>query len=680
MLRYAAKNAADKGGRQVLQTIRSESSSAGSGKKSGSLGKKLAVTVGLTGTAVGGVLGYAYVDPEFRKMVEETIPQGKVLLDNVLGPPHGKIEIPSLTSFLPKQKVELPVSSTKVLPAPIAASELPVEKPKREPVNVVPVDVKKSSIPQDVKPDQAKLDADNAALEKRLLAALSTAEAKVRSANDAKISTIAAINEHAEKLKKAVDDGVNANWETVSESLLKAEKLAKKDMADEMNSRNYIDSLRQVIQDGKRNATTANNPLLINALETANKLGYQLDELNALVQKSRNESRVLNQYKDLIDKSRQQFSLELKAILPDVDMNAKDSKLSEDELNALIAHAHLRVDQLRRQLTEQHVREEQNIARAIEEQRIADSKLAQEQLELELKRYREQQDVSLQREVLTQRANWETELEERLKRAAQAHSEHLEQVIRTQKQLYDIENAQAVEEAVAKERRLHSKQVDLALSKLSGIETALQGRAALDAENRRAKQYWLACQNLLESIVHGQKAGTDIDSRRKPLEKELTIIKEACDKDEFVQTIMGFFNQDTLQKGVYTEQDLKNRFNKIYTLAKRTAKIDDNGGGIGAYISSYIQSLFMLDLPRRFSPEDKIDVKNADTYEIIAHAKYFVNEGDFDSAVRVCQLLHGEPRRLASDWIRDTQEHLATRYLAELLVAHASVTSIRSIY
>ena len=30
-----------------------------------------------------------------------------------------------------------------------------------------------------------------------------------------------------------------------------------------------------------------------------------------------------------------------------------------------------------------------------------------------------------------------------------------------------------------KERRLHSKQVDLALSKLSGIETALQGRVAL---------------------------------------------------------------------------------------------------------------------------------------------------------------------------------------------------------
>lgn len=215
---------------------------------------------------------------------------------------------------------------------------------------------------------------------------------------------------------------------------------------------------------------------------------------------------------------------------------------------------------------------------------------------------------------------------------------------------------------------------------MSGIETALQSRTALDAENRRAKQYWIACQNLLESIVYGQKSGVDIDSRRKPLKQELGIIKEACDKDEFVQSIMNSFSKNTLEKGVYTEQDLKNRFSKVYTLAKRTAKIDDNGGGIVAYASSYIQSLFMLDLPKRYAAEDKIDVKNADTYEVITHAKYFVNNGDFDSAVRVLQLLRGEPGRLARDWIKDTQEYLATKFLAELLVSHAAVTSIRSTY
>jgi len=40
---------------------------------------------------------------------------------------------------------------------------------------------------------------------------------------------------------------------------------------------------------------------------------------------------------------------------------------------------------------------------------------------------------------------WETELEARMQRASAAHAEHLEDMIRTQRQLYDIENAKLVE-------------------------------------------------------------------------------------------------------------------------------------------------------------------------------------------------------------------------------------------
>lgn len=68
---------------------------------------------------------------------------------------------------------------------------------------------------------------------------------------------------------------------------------------------------------------------------------------------------------------------------------------------------------------------------------------------------------------------------------------------------------------------------------------------------------------MVQSIIHGQKAGTNMDARRKPLSKELEVIQQACEKDEFVQTIMSFFSADTLNKGVYTEQDLTNRFGTV---------------------------------------------------------------------------------------------------------------------
>lgn len=91
------------------------------------------------------------------------------------------------------------------------------------------------------------------------------------------------------------------------------------------------------------------------ASETANKLSHQLDELNYLAEKARLDRRIFNKYKDLIEKSRQHFAQELNSIVPGIDINAKDKSLTNDELNALIAHAYLRVDQLRQQLIEQQV-------------------------------------------------------------------------------------------------------------------------------------------------------------------------------------------------------------------------------------------------------------------------------------------------------------------------------------
>lgn len=90
--------------------------------------------------------------------------------------------------------------------------------------------------------------------------------------------------------------------------------------------------------------------------QSANKLKHQLDELNYLAEKARLERRIFNQYKDLINKSREHFAQELKSIVPGIDVNAKNETLTIDELNALIAHAYLRIEQFRQKLYEQQVK------------------------------------------------------------------------------------------------------------------------------------------------------------------------------------------------------------------------------------------------------------------------------------------------------------------------------------
>ncbi|VDM41309.1 unnamed protein product [Toxocara canis] len=654
--------------------------------KRSSLTKKLVVTSAVTAAAAGCTVVYAYVDPHFRVKVEETVPYSKDVFNYVIGGSslgHTKQQMSELKDRVmrampqPKKKVEEGEQSLlKISPLP------PIQKSSKSSAVVEPVDV--TALPKEILPQEpisvefrAK---KNKELEDCLKAALASSTTKVQVATDAKVATIAAINEHSALMKKNVDDAQNADWEKVAQALQKVEKLSRTDSLDEINARNYLDNVRKVVSDGRACEVTRDNPLLANATETVNKLSQQLDELNSLVERSRSESRIMNQYKDLIEKSRQQFAQELKSILPNVDIHAKDSKLTEDELNALIAHAHLRVDQLKRQLTEQQIREEENIARAVEQQRIADEQFAERRLQLEMQRMQQQNDVDLERKVVDNRRAWEMELEERLQRAASAHSEHLEQVLRTQRQLYDIEQSQRVEEAVTQERSLHSRQIGIAQAKLEGLEAALNSRVAADVENRRSKQFWIACQNLVESVVHGRKGGIDIEARRKPLAGELQVIKEASSGDQFVACLLEALPNETIYNGVYTEQDLKTRFYRLYKAARRVAKVDENGAGLISYLVSTVQNAMTLDLPRNFSLDDKIDVNSLDNYEVLSRAKWLVENDHLESAVRMVQLLKGEPQRLARDWVIDTRSHLQARLIASLLVTHASATNIRSIY
>lgn len=74
------------------------------------------------------------------------------------------------------------------------------------------------------------------------------------------------------------------------------------------------------------------------------------------------------------------------------------------------------------------------------------------------------------------------------------------------------------------------------MQKITGIETALAQRENMvklfiiyliqiqDIENRHSKQFWLACQNLIESICFGQKSGNDSELRRKPLIDEVCFL------------------------------------------------------------------------------------------------------------------------------------------------------------
>ncbi len=119
-------------------------------------------------------------------------------------------------------------------------------------------------------------------------------------------------------------------------------------------------------------------------------------------------------------------------------------------------------------------------------------------------------------------AKHEEELKNQLRRQAAAHSEHLEDVLRVQREQLQLEHLRELEAARLEEREQFHRKVSSSMAQLEGIENALEARKELDLENRKAKQLWLACQNLQRAIVHGRE-GLSVEDRRKPLANEVLV-------------------------------------------------------------------------------------------------------------------------------------------------------------
>lgn len=81
-------------------------------------------------------------------------------------------------------------------------------------------------------------------------------------------------------------------------------------------------------------------------------------------------------------------------------------KLSADDLNALIAHAHRRIDQLNRELAEQRVREQVHIEAALEQQKLEDQKALDKAIHTATQHSKEEARLEQERKVRRDEAEW----------------------------------------------------------------------------------------------------------------------------------------------------------------------------------------------------------------------------------------------------------------------------------
>jgi len=639
--------------------------------------------VGLTLLGGGATVGYSLYDENFRRQLEKNVPYSKEFLNAISSslpekktPEEKRAKLVEDPSVADKGLARTIKPDTSVIQQPTQPAAKPLETPVLSQKEMEKIRVKKA-----YEAKQLEEAAENAALEEILNSTVGETVESVRIAIEAERAAAKATRMHNMDLKKAMEDTEAVDKTVLWESVTGAFE-AKKERAEIAEkaldkARVDIEKLKEAIKEGRWNSVTKKNKVIRGADETLNQLVYDLKQASAEHDKAKTEFRLMQEYKNLVKKGKEQFKKELESIVPDVKIGKTSGKLSEDELNSLIAHAHRRIEQLQRQIAEQQALEQTRLEAALTRQQEEDEKLGDKRVQREQEKLKAQFEIEKEKLEVEFGVQQEHNMRAQLTRQAAAHSDHLAQVLKVQEaELYSKYETMLQEKLVLESKRLRD-QISTWIARLRGIEQAVVNRADMEKQGRKAQELWLACQTLHNLIRDGKDGSRELgEAQLKPLSDELSAIKNAAGDHEFVSTVAEAFPEEAINNGVWTREALLDRFQKVNGICRRVAMIDETGGTLFQYFLSYLQAIFVFRQTKALCETDEVDPDSLTTFTILDNAARAIERDDFEQALRFMNQLKGEARKAANDWIHQARLHMESKQAADSLLAFASASGL----
>lgn len=501
-------------------------------------------------------------------------------------------------------------------------------------------------------------------------------------------AALQAIAQHTRQLREAMEaeappDKKSTQWRVLENALSERSRSVDEAGAAVLKAKAELDKLRGVIDGAKHLKIAAARPSILAAEENLHSMVVDLDSVVTRVQTAQSEAKIVSQYSELVNEAKAQFQKELNSITPEIQANWKGltGKLTQDDLNSLIAHAHRRIDQLNRELAEQRVREQIHIDSALEQQKLEDKKALEVAVSTALEHNREQMRLEQEKKVEETREVMEAEMRTQLRRQAAAHTDHLRDVLKVQEQELRAEAEEILNSSLMEKeteyRRLTQDQLDsftldmnAAYARLKGMEEAIDSHVIAEEEARKAHQLWLS----VEALNYTLKTAA-LNDPTEPLEGAVQAIKESCAEDEFAQALATALPSESLSRGVYSEASLRARFYAIRQLARRVALIDETRNSLYQYFLSYLQATLLFEKAQE-APPAKLSAEDLDTFKLLSYAAYSLEHGDLELAAKLVNQLKGESRRVAQDWLKEARLTLETKQVVSLLSAYANAVGL----
>lgn len=266
--------------------------------------------------------------------------------------------------------------------------------------------------------------------------------------------------------------------------------------------------------------------------------------------------------------------------------------------------------------------------------------------------------------MAAQEVGWQREFDEEIKKLKEVHDQRIKVVAERERQVSEERlNNKLLEQAIEL-KRLFAKEIqqrveqerDGRLGKLDELSKSVKDLEKLAGGWNEVIDTNLRTQQL-HVAVEAVRASLQDSAHPRPFIKELVALREIAAEDTVVNAAIASINPSAYQRGIFSPQDLADRFRRVATEVRKASLLPEDAG-VASHASSLLLSKVMFKKQGLAAGDD--------VESVLTRTQTFLEEGDLDNAAREMNGLTGWAKTLSRDWLGEVRKVLEVRQALEV--------------